>query len=251
MIKKRIRVTISLIFIAPVFVVLAIIAMALGHLLNFMHLRRASEKTVHFLLDILVWWIFICLGMHLHIEGKENIPAWGKKVCYIANHQSMIDIPVLYGSGMWCGLVAKQELFRIPLLHGLLKILKCVAIDRSSLRASLQSILKGVEQIKQGYPMGIFPEGTRSKTGEIAEMKAGAFKMATKPGALVVPVAMKNTRNTFEAADSFRIVQVYVKIMEPVDTSVMSEEELKVLHTKIEEEIKEAYALLPGPYDKR
>lgn len=249
--KKRIRVTVAVIFIAPVFLVLSFLSMLLGHLMLLLHLRRASEKTVHFLLDILIAWIFICLGLRLHVEGKENIPEWGKKVCYIANHQSMMDIPVIYGSGMWCGLVAKKELFRIPVLHGLLSILRCVAIDRSSLRASLKSIMKGVEQIDSGYPMGIFPEGTRSKTGEIAEMKAGAFKMATRSNALVVPVAMKNTRNTLEAVDSFRIVHVYVRIMKPIDTSVLSEEELKTLHSDVETEIREAYAALPGPYDKR
>ena len=142
-------------------------------------------------------------------------------------------------------------LFRIPLLRGLLKVLRCVAIDRSSLRASLKSILTGVEQINEGYPMGIFPEGTRSKTGEIAEMKAGAFKMATKPGALVVPVAMKNTRCTLEAADSLRPVHVYVRIMKPIDTSKLSDEELKTLHSDVEREIREAYEELPGPYGRR
>lgn len=249
--KKRIRVTFAIILIAPLFLVLSLLAMVLGHLLLWVRLRRASEKTVHFLLDILIWWIFICLGVRVHVTGRENIPAWGKRVCYIANHQSMMDIPVLYGSGMWCGLVAKQELFRIPVLHGLLSILRCVAIDRSSLRASLKSILKGVEQIESGYPMGIFPEGTRSRTGEIAEMKAGAFKMATRPKALVVPVAMKNTRNTLEAVDSFRIVHVYVDIMKPIDTSALSEEELKRLHSDVENEIRRSYAVLPGPYARR
>lgn len=249
--KKRIRLTVAIALIAIPFAVLSLLSMLLGNLLVLLHLRRASEKTVHFLLDILIFWILFCLGVRLHTEGKENIPAWGSKVCYIANHQSMMDIPVLYGAGMWCGLVAKQELFRIPVLHGLLKVLRCVAIDRGSLRASLKSILKGAEQISSGYPMGIFPEGTRSRTGEIAEMKAGAFKMATRVGALVVPVAMKNTRNAFEAIDSFRIVHVYVKIMKPIDSSTLSEEGLKTLHSDVENEIREAYASLPGPYARR
>ena len=249
--KKRIRVTVGFALIAPVFLVLSIVVVILGHLLSWMKLERASEKTVHFLLDILIAWIFICLGVRLHVDGRENIPRWGTKVCYIANHQSMMDIPVLYGAGMWCGLVAKQELFRIPVLNWLLKILKCVAIDRSSLRASLKSIMTGIERIESGYPMGIFPEGTRSKTGEIAEMKAGAFKMATRPKALVVPVALKNTRNTMEAADSFRPVHVYVRIMKGIDTAALDEEGLKTLHTAVENEIRTAYAELPGPYDKR
>ena len=248
---KALRLTIGIIFLIPVFIVFGLLALIIGNLLSLFHLEKASEKCVHFLLGILIRWIFICFGVKLHVEGKENIPAWGKKVCYIANHQSMMDIPVIYGAGMWCGLVAKKELFRIPVLHGLLSVLKCVAIDRSSLRASLQSILQGVKHIESGYPMGIFPEGTRSKTGEIAEMKAGAFKMATKPQALVVPVAMKNTRYTLEAVNSFRIVHVYVKIMKPIDTSMLSDDEMKALHTTVETEIREAYDSLPGPYDKR
>ena len=246
-----IRLTIGIIVIAPVFLVLSLLAMALGWLLSVVRLERASEKTVHFILDILIVWICIFLGVRLHVEGKENIPAWGEKVCYVPNHQSLMDIPILYGSGMWCGLVAKKELFSIPLLHGLLRTLKCVPIDRSSLRESFKSIIEGSDRISSGYPMGIFPEGTRSKTGEIAEMKAGAFKMATRVGALVVPVAMKNTRNAFEAIDSFRIVHVYVKIMKPIDSSSLSEEGLKTLHSDVENEIREAYASLPGPYARR
>ena len=247
---KKVRLTISIIFVAPVFLVLALIAMALGGLLHLVHLERASEKTVHFFLDILIVWICICFGVRLHVEGKENIPRWGERVCYVPNHQSLMDIPILYGSGMWCGLVAKKELFSIPILHGLLRILKCVPIDRSSLRESLKSIIEGADRIKSGYPMGIFPEGTRSKTGEIAEMKAGAFKMATKAKAKIVPVAMKNTRCAFESADSLRPVNVYVRIMKPIDTAELDEEGIKNVHAIVEKEIREAFAELPGPYGR-
>ena len=114
---KRARLIIAIIFLAIPFVILSVLTIVLGSLLRAMKLRRASEKTVHFLLIILIRWIFICVGLRLHTEGRENIPAWGTKVCYISNHQSMMDIPVLYGAGMWCGLVAKAELFRIPLLR--------------------------------------------------------------------------------------------------------------------------------------
>ena len=244
---KKVRLTISIIFVAPVFLVLALIAMALGGLLHLVHLERASEKTVHFFLDILIVWICICFGVRLHVEGKENIPRWGERVCYVPNHQSLMDIPILYGSGMWCGLVAKKELFSIPILHGLLRVLKCVPIDRSSLRESLKSIIEGADRIKSGYPMGIFPEGTRSKTGEIAEMKAGAFKMATKAKAKIVPVAMGNTRCCLEGATSIRPVRVYVKILPAIDTAALSEDELKEVHTYVENEIRREVMAFPGP----
>ena len=105
---KRARLIIAIIFLAIPFVILSVFTIVLGNLLRVLKLRRASEKTVHFLLIILIRWIFICVGLRLHTEGRENIPAWGTKVCYISNHQSMMDIPVLYGAGMWCGLVAKE-----------------------------------------------------------------------------------------------------------------------------------------------
>ena len=247
---RRARQIIGMVFIAPVFIVFALVAMAAGGLLHVLHLERASEKSVHFILSFLIAWIFLWFGIRLHVAGKENIPDWGERVCYVPNHQSIIDIPVLYASGMWCGLVAKKELFSIPVLHGLLRVLKCVAIDRSSLRESLKSIIEGSDRIKGGYPMGIFPEGTRSRTGEIAEMKAGAFKMATRAKAKIIPVAMKNTRASFEAADSLRPVHVYVKIMPAIDTSAMDDEELKNVHSVVEKEVRDAYASLPGPYDR-
>ncbi len=247
---KKLRITIGIIFIAPVFIVLGLLAIILGNILRVLHLERASEVTVHFILDILIFWILLWLGIRLHVEGKENIPAWGTKVCYIANHQSLMDIPIIFGAGMWCGIVAKKELYRIPVIHGLLNVLKCVAIDRSSLRESMKAIIKGSDQIKSGYPMAIFPEGTRSRTGELMEMKAGAFKMATRAGALVIPVAMKNTRKSFESADSLRPVHVYVRIMKPVDSSALSEEELRNLHTLVEDEVRKALSELPGPYGR-
>ena len=98
--------------------------------------------------------------------------------------------------------------------------------------------------------MGIFPEGTRSKTGEMGEMKAGAFKMAIKAKAKIVPVAMANTRFAFEGAENFRIVHIYVKILPPIDTEKLSADELKDVHSVVENRIREALKTLPGPYGR-
>lgn len=247
---KAFRLIVGIIFLVPVFLVFGILALVVGHILSWLHYERASEKAVHAILGVLIKWIFICFGVKLHVEGRENIPAWGTPACYISNHQSALDIPVLFASGAWCGIVAKKELYKIPFLHSLLNLLKCIPLDRSSLRAGLQSILTGVERIKSGYPMGIFPEGTRSKTGEIAEMKAGAFKMATKAKALLIPIAMKNERFAFEAPNSLKRVNVYVCVMKPIDTALLTDEEVKNVHVVAENMVREAYSALPGPYDK-
>lgn len=248
----RVRNVISVVLVVPVFALLELIAMIFGWGLRALKKERAADLTIHFILRILIAWIYLCVGVRVHVEGKEYVPKWGSKVVvYCPNHSSMVDIPVLYGCGMWCGLVAKQELFKVPLLHGLLLLLKCLPLDRTSVRAGLQTILKGVEQLKSGYPMGIFPEGTRSKTGYIQEMKAGAFKMATKVGAPIIPVAMKNTALSLERAKNFRLVHVYVRILPPIETAGMTREEQAVLPDMVHDQIKAAWEELPGPYGRK
>ena len=232
---------------APVFGVLGLLAVIIGNILRLLHLPKAADAAVHCILWVLIRWIFFSLGAIVRVEGRENIPAKGERICYVPNHSSMVDIPVLLGEGMWCGIVAKQELYKVPLLHGLLKVLHCLPIDRSSLRESAKTIFKGVEQIKAGIPMAIFPEGTRSKTGEVMEMKAGAFKMAIKAKAKIVPVAMGNTRCCLEGATSIRPVRVYVKILPAIDTAALSEDELKEVHTYVENEIRREVMAFPGP----
>ena len=157
----------------------------------------------------------------------------------------MMDVPALFWAGMWSGIIGKVELKKIPVLNLLMKELNCVYIDRKNLKASLKAISTGAENIKKGIPMSIFPEGTRSKTREIAEFKAGSFKMATRAKAVIVPVVFQNTRLLFEDAGSFKRVPVYIKILPGIDTSVMDDEEIKNVHNVVEERVREAYASLP------
>lgn len=245
---KIIRITVAVIIILPVLLVFGLAAIIIGGLLNLLHLRKAADSIVHFLLTFVVYWIFFGLGVIFHVEGKENLPKKGEKVCYVPNHQSMVDIPAVFGAGMWSGVIAKAEVKNIPLIHGLLYVLHCITIKRTSPRDSIKAIHDGIRNIENGIPMTIFPEGTRSRTGEIAAMKAGSFKMATRAKAKVVPVVLKNTRDALESADSFRPVHVYVSILPAIDTVDMDDEEIKELHNTVEERIRKEYALLP---DKR
>ena len=244
---KRVRQIASIVIMAPAFAVFGLLAIIIGTVLKWLRLHKASEASIHVLLWILIRWIYFSLGAIVKVEGRENLPAKGARVCYVPNHSSMVDIPVLLGSGMWCGIVAKKELYRIPLLHGLLNILHCLPIDRASLRESAKTIFRGVDQLKAGIPMAIFPEGTRSKTGKVMEMKAGAFKMAIKAKAVIVPVAMGNTRYCLESPVSLKPVHVYVKILPAIDTASLSEDELREVHTYIENEIRREVEAFPGP----
>ena len=242
---KKFRLTIAIILILPVLLSFCIVAFILYALLSLFRLSNAADSTVHGIYTAIIWWILAVLGISLHVEGKANIPPKGSRVVYMANHQSMIDVPVVFYAGMWSGVIAKKELWKIPFLHGCMVTLKCIPLDRSSPKEGIKSIPKGVEQIKKGIPMMIYPEGTRSKTGEIAEFKAGSFKLATKAKALIVPVAIQNTRATFESSKGFGRVPVYVRILPAIDTAEMDEEQLSDIHTVVENEIRSAYSELP------
>ena len=180
--------------------------------------------------------------------GLENLPEKGGYILAF-NHRSMLDAPAAFSSiPMYWHFIAKEEFYNHAFFRWLLPRLGVVGVNRSNI--DLSTIRRVVALLGKGEVLGIFPEGTRSKTGEIAEMKAGAFKMATKAKAKIVPVAMKNTRCAFESADSLRPVNVYVRIMKPIDTAELDEEGIKNVHAIVEKEIREAFAELPGPYGR-
>ena len=243
---KFFRILIAVIFIIPVLVVLGIVAFIFGLIFRLLHLKKAGEVVPTLILQPVVWWIMFFLGTKVKIIGKENLPKRGEKYCIVPNHSSVLDIPAVFYTGRWPGTVAKKEAFKIPLINALMWIIHCVKLDRKSAKDAIKAIHKSVENIENGIPMMIFPEGTRSKTGVIGEFKAGSFKIATRAKAKVVPVAIKNSRQGFEDAHYFGIVPIYVEILPSIDTSTLSDEEIHSLLTTVENEIKEAYSKLPA-----
>ena len=121
-----------------------------------------------------------------------------------------------------------------------------VFINRRNLRASIDAIHKAGENIRKGHSMVIFPEGTRSKTGEIASFKHGAVRMATESGACVVPVTVKGLRDSFEDRKHiFQRRDCYMHVGEPVKApSADSRTEVADFISKIEGEVRQKYAEL-------
>ena len=127
------------------------------------------------------------------VEGIENIPR-DTAVLYVGNHRSYFDILVGYTSvpGLM-GFVAEKEMLRYPLLRDWMVNVNCLFLDRNDLRAALKTILEGIEKVKSGVSVWIFPEGTRNRNDDITELlpfKEGSLKIAEKSGCPVVPVAM-------------------------------------------------------------
>jgi 1-acyl-sn-glycerol-3-phosphate acyltransferase len=165
-------------------------------------------------------------GSTVRITGEENIPE-GSCV-FVGNHQGNFDVLVLAGYiHKPIGFIAKKELETFPLVSYWMKQQHSVFMDREDPRDSVRSIIEGVENLKKGYCMAIYPEGTRSKGPEMGELKKGAMKLAIKAGVPIVPVTINGTYKMFETQNgkSTRPVKVDLVISKPIDTKTLSKEE--------------------------
>ncbi len=146
------------------------------------------------------WWANSLLklaGVKVVVHGKENLP---KEPCvFVANHQGYFDIPVVLTSlNKSYGLMSKKEVLKMPLIRTWMKNLYCVFVDRSNPREAMKSLNQALGYVKEGKSMIIFPEGTRSKDGNIAEFKSGSFRIATKAKVPLVPLRIEGTRDIME-----------------------------------------------------
>ena len=143
--------------------------------------------------------LFIC-GTRLTIIGEENVPK-DQPVLYIGNHRSYFDIIITYSRcPRLTGYVAKDSMKKVPLLSVWMSRLHCLFINRSDVKEALKTILAGIDNIKNGISMCIFPEGTRNDNPkELLPFKEGSFKLALKTGCPIIPIAMTNTPKIYEA----------------------------------------------------
>ena len=141
-------------------------------------------------------------GVQITVIGEEHVPK-DQPVLYIGNHRSFFDILLTYSRcPRLTGYVAKKEMEKIPLLSTWMRYLHCLFLDRDNIKEGLKTILTGIEKIKSGISICIFPEGTRNKGEDELELlpfHEGSFKLATKSGCPIIPIAMNNTAEIFEA----------------------------------------------------
>ena len=179
-------------------------------------------------------------GVSLSVEGLENIPK-DRHCVFVANHRSYYDIPLLLaGLEKPHGILAKEELEKIPLLNRWMKLLGCVFVQRNDVRASVRALNDATAIVEGGRSFVIFPEGTRYKgeEGGAGEFKAGAFRIAIKTGVPVVPVAISGARGLFEG-HGLRATpgDIRVRILPAIQTAGMSKAEQKQLPDAVRQTI--------------
>lgn len=151
--------------------------------------RRFQNRFIFFTVN----WLTFLFGVRHRLTGIERLPA-DQPFLLVANHRSAFD-PFAFMSGYWkedIRFVGKEEIFKVPTVGPILSHLLFLSIDRSSPRNAVTSIRRASEIIsKERLSIGIFPEGTRSKDGNLQEFHAGSFKAATMAGC---PVAVASVR---------------------------------------------------------
>lgn len=203
--------------------------------------KRAKDYSS---LRIVQWGFRVILrlsGVKVTVKGKENIP--DEAVLFVGNHRSYFDILILY---VQCkrltGFVAKDSMEKIPSLRVWMRYLYCLFLDRKDPRAGMKTILQAIEYVKQGVSICIFPEGTRNDGEELTMLpfKEGSFKIATKTGCPIVPVAINNSAEIFEShMPRVKKTHVVVEYLTPIDPKALSKEEQKVIGAKCQKMIED------------
>jgi len=144
----------------------------------------------------------LCSATKTTVIGRERIPR-DQAVLYVGNHRSFFDILIIYTLVPdLTGFVAKKEMEKIPLLSNWMRNVNCLFLDRENIREGLKAIMEGVDHVKNGISVWIFPEGTRNDAENYLDLmpfKEGSLKIAEKTGCPVVPVAITGTAEAFES----------------------------------------------------
>lgn len=184
----------------------------------------------------IVQWGLKCVafisGVKLTVIGEENVPR-DEPVLYIGNHRSFFDVVVTYARcpGL-TGYIAKDGVNKVPIFRIWMKRLHCIFLKRDDMKEGLKVILKAIEYVKSGISICIFPEGTRNKDRDnptsLLPFKEGSFKIASKTGCKIVPMALIGTadilENHFPWIHSTDIKLIYG---EPIDVSALDKDQQK------------------------
>jgi len=176
-----------------------------------------------------------------HVTFEPN-----KQYIIMINHTSLYDIPItlaaLPGS---IRMIAKKELFKVPIWGHAMKRAEYISIDRKDRKQAVKDLALAKEKMKNGIVIWVAPEGTRSHNGKLLPLKKGPFMLALQTGATIIPVGIRGAHNILPAKTlNFNTHQsVEVHIGEPIDASNYTIKTRAELMTAVENNIRTAAGL--------
>ncbi len=190
-----------------------------------------GRRTVHELSRVLVRIFFaVPPRWRQRIEGLEHVDR-SRPYVIVLNHNTVVDIPALYYLPLNFRWVSKREVFRVPFFGQFLVLHGDICIDRGRASEAMAQLLReGGKWLGRGASVAIFPEGTRSKDGEIRRFKAGAFLLAKELGVPILPVVMDGTRTLMRPNLLFNWGnRIRIRVLPPVSADEVAASEVHEL----------------------
>lgn len=171
-----------------------------------------------------------CAGIKLETRGLEKLENISNAV-FISNHQSHFDIPCITTAlPIPVYFIAKKELSRIPIFGWGMWSIGMVFVDRNNREKALKSMEKAAKQIKKGKFILTFPEGTRSKTGDIQRFKKGSFHLAKNGSLKLIPIVHYGTRKILPSGGKFNPGgKVIVEVCDPISEQEVENQSIQDL----------------------
>ncbi len=171
----------------------------------------------------LAFWAYMMPTWRIKVEGREKIRK-GEKFMIIANHQSQLDImmsALLFADFKW---VSKAEILKVPVLGWQMALNKYITIKRGYVNSISRMMTDCEKAIETGSSVLLFPEGSRSESGEIKEFKPGAFILAEKQKLPVIPVVIYGTKDALPKNSfvSFGTHQICIKVLDEISYSELA-----------------------------
>jgi len=170
----------------------------------------------------------------LRIAGGD-LPDPRRPYVFVCNHQSLADIPLVSNLPWEMKWLAKEELFRLPVLGWMMKWSGDIPVDRGNARSGALALQKARKYLQQKCSVFVFPEGTRTKDGRVHEFTDGAFHLAIKSKTPIIPIVIDGTFAAIQKA-SWKFGKpsdILLKLLPPVDTSGLTIADLPSLKSAV------------------
>lgn len=173
-------------------------------------------------------------GARIAVRGRERLDPQ-QTYLFMSNHQSNVDPPLHFAHlGHNVGVLAKKEVFKLPILKQGFPLVHVVPVDRSNREAAHQSTQFGINKLRSGHSLLVYPEGTRSADGRLKDFKRGVFLMGIRAGVPIVPVVINDTRLVMRRGETkSRAHVVELIILPPIHTAEHTEENVGALIAQV------------------